>query len=198
MVDNLPIQFGTEIEKCDLLFILPLNATFSRTVNHRFIIKRLLRVMDVRQGVLERNAFKMVYLYNELAALRHRTEEFEALAYRALTVLKGRTEPEIQPLIEELHRMRPDGTGKEAEDAPLASRALMRRHRRVDVFAICPAPKLAVNTIDFWKGKEAGKAFRMMRDVTSAEMEKFFATPPECVRMALVQPTREVVYLEEF
>ena len=102
----------------------PLNATFSRTVNHRSIIKRLLRVMDVRQGVLERNAFKMVYLYNELAALRHRTEEFEALAYRALTVLKGRTEPEIQPLIEELHRMRPDGTGKEAEDAPLANRAL--------------------------------------------------------------------------
>ena len=198
VVDNLPIQFGTEIEKCDLLFILPLNATFSRSVNHRSIIKRLLRVMDVRQGVLERNSFKMVYLYNELAALRHRTEEFESLADRALTILKGRAEPEIQPLIEELLRMRPEGTGAKAEDALLADRALMRRHRRVDVFAICPAPKLAVNTIDFWKRDEAGRAFRLMRDVTSGELEKFFAAPPEWVRMALVQPSRDVVYLEEF
>jgi predicted acylesterase/phospholipase RssA len=63
VIDNLPIQFGTECEQCDLLFILPLNATFSRDVNHRSLIKRLLRVMDVRQGVLERNSFKMVYLY---------------------------------------------------------------------------------------------------------------------------------------
>jgi len=34
-------------------------------------------VLDVRQGVLERNAFKMAYLYNELAGLRESVEELE-------------------------------------------------------------------------------------------------------------------------
>jgi len=70
VVDNLPIRFGTEIENCDLLFILPLNATFAQAVNQTSIVHRMYRVMDVRQGVLERNAFKLIYLYNELAALR--------------------------------------------------------------------------------------------------------------------------------
>jgi hypothetical protein len=62
--------FGTQVEGCDLLFVLPLNATFSAEVNHRSIISRMTRVMDVRQGVIERNAFKMAYLYNELAAAK--------------------------------------------------------------------------------------------------------------------------------
>jgi hypothetical protein len=55
-----------------------------------------------------------------------------------------------------------------------------------------------VNTIDFWKRNKAAQAFRLMRDVTSIELEKFFAQTPEYIRMALVQPTRDVVYLEEF
>jgi predicted acylesterase/phospholipase RssA len=58
VVENLPIRFGTEIENCDLLFILPLNATFAQAVNQTSVILRLYRVMDVRQGVLERNAFR--------------------------------------------------------------------------------------------------------------------------------------------
>lgn len=70
VVENLPVWFGTEIEACDLLFILPLNADFAAPVSHNSIVKRMFRVMDVRQGVLERNSLKMVYLYNELADLR--------------------------------------------------------------------------------------------------------------------------------
>jgi hypothetical protein len=80
----------------------------------------------------------------------------------------------------------------------VAERALMRRHRRVQVFAICPAPKLAVNTIDFWRRTAAAKAFPLMYDATSIELERLFAQPPELVRMALVQPNQDVVYLEEF
>ncbi len=104
VIDNLPIQFGTESEHCDLLFILPLNATFSQEVNHRSIIKRLLRVMNVRQGVLERNSFKMVYLYNELAALRDRTNELEALVERADDALSQETDPAARQLVEEIRR----------------------------------------------------------------------------------------------
>jgi predicted acylesterase/phospholipase RssA len=71
VVDNLPISFGTQFENCDLLFVLPLNASYDARVNRTSIMRRLFRVMDERQGVIERNAFKMAYLYNELAALRN-------------------------------------------------------------------------------------------------------------------------------
>lgn len=70
VIDNLPIRFGTGIERCDLLFVLPLNASFAEPVDHDSVTRRLFRVMDVRQGVMERTSLKMVYLYNELAALR--------------------------------------------------------------------------------------------------------------------------------
>jgi len=66
VIDNLPVVFGTEIEQCDLLFVLPLNATFDAPVNRRSILARLSRVMETRQGVIERNSFKLTYLYNDL------------------------------------------------------------------------------------------------------------------------------------
>jgi predicted acylesterase/phospholipase RssA len=77
IVENVPIRFGTQLEACDLLFVLPLNASFAETANHTSVSKRIFRAMDVRGGVLERSAFKMVYLYNELAALRARVEALE-------------------------------------------------------------------------------------------------------------------------
>ena len=61
-----------------------------------------------------------------------------------------------------------------------------------------PAPKLAVNTIDFWKRTAAGGAFRLMQQATARELEKFFQKPPEWIRMSLVQPNQDVVYLEDF
>ena len=69
VIDNLPIIFAAS-DDCDLLFILPLNASFEEEPNTVSITARLFRVMDVRQGALERNGFKLIYLYNELAALR--------------------------------------------------------------------------------------------------------------------------------
>ena len=201
VIDNLPIQFGTESEQCDLLFILPLNATFSRDINHRSIMKRLFRVMDVRQGILERNSFKMVYLYNELAALRDKTERLESLARRACEALATPENAVHLPLVDEIQQALPSLAAEAAavtkETSP-ADRALVRRHQRVQVFAVCPAPKLAINTAEFWKREEARKAFRLMRDATAAELERFFGAPPEYIRVALVQPHGDVLYLEEF
>ncbi len=69
VIENLPLFFGTAIEQCDLLFVLPLNASFDATVNHHSILARLSRVIETRQGVIERNAFKQAYLYNHLHQL---------------------------------------------------------------------------------------------------------------------------------
>lgn len=71
VVDNLPVRFATQIEDCNLVFILPLNASFETPVDHKSVIKRLGRVMEVRQGVLERESMKLTYLYNDLARLKN-------------------------------------------------------------------------------------------------------------------------------
>lgn len=172
VIDNLPIRFGTEIEECDLLFILPLNASFERDVNQRSVFRRLARVTEVRQGVLERNAFKMIYLYNELASLRKRVAELE------------------KPL-----RSRYNGQTNAARarkimaEEKTADRALARQHNIVHVFSICPAPELLINTTEFWKTKEAEKAFSFMYHATSKELEKFDRlVNSDQIHMVLVGP----------
>jgi predicted acylesterase/phospholipase RssA len=74
VIENLPVLFGTQVEQCDLLFVLPLNATFEAAVDHRSISRRLSRVMETRQGVIERDAFKFAYLYNDLHKLSGRSK----------------------------------------------------------------------------------------------------------------------------
>jgi predicted acylesterase/phospholipase RssA len=219
VIDNLPIRFGTEIEECDLLFVLPLNATFEEEVNLQSVFKRLSRVMEVRQGVLERNSFKMLYLYNELAGLRRAAQSHEESLkeYRSVVkdihrklhdpgdwaetrieALKGILEEMIPSdirlrLDSEIHD--PAATSGESR----ADRVLHREHTMVQVFSICPAPELAINTTEFWKTKEAGKAFRLMYECTRSELQKYdFTAEPGWIRMALVSPHGQVTYLEDF
>ena len=80
IIDNLPIIFPA-MEGCDLIFILPLNSDFEEEPNDTSVIARLFRVMEVRQGALERNGFKILYLFNELAALRNYTDKLPATAH---------------------------------------------------------------------------------------------------------------------
>lgn len=172
VIDNLPIRFGTEVENCDLLFILPLNASFAQEPNLNSITSRLFRVMNVRQGVMERNSFKLIYLYNELAALRERLEAADGQLA---------------------------GNGELAATDP-ASRALSRKHKPLHVLAICPGPPLRIDTAEFWKTNEAGRAFATMHDATTIELEKFASQAEErdWVGIAIVNPLGETSYLEDF
>lgn len=90
VIDNLPIYFGTEVEECELLFILPLNASFEEEVNHHSLIKRLARVTSIRQGVLERKAFKDIYLFNEMAYLRKLAENQASMLNDLLAYLQNK------------------------------------------------------------------------------------------------------------
>jgi predicted acylesterase/phospholipase RssA len=185
VVDNLPIYFGTGIEKCDLLFVLPLNASFASGVDNRGILRRMQRVLTIRQGALERKALKDVYLYNELAALRHRAGR---------TTGPGSGREAIDP--------DPAGSPSALQDAAersLAERAAGRVHRPVQIFAVCPDEPLGIDTLEFWKTREAGRAFRLMREHTRYELERFdFEAEPNWIRVALVGPSGEVRYLEDF
>lgn len=184
VVDNLPIKFGTEFENCDLLFILPLNASFAQRPDQRSIVKRLFRVIDVRQGVLERNSFKMIYLYNELAALRDAVEKARSAATAAVAAAASQ----------------PESNG-DGEAASAGQRALHRKHKPVQVFSICPEPELLINTAEFWKTEESGQAFRLMYRTTRDELHQFFyrdKPTPDWIRMARVSPEGEVSYLMDF
>lgn len=189
VVDNVPIYFGTGIEKCDLLFVLLLNASFASGVGRRWILRRMQRVLTIRQGALERRALKDVYLYNELAALRGRMET----SGRSLEPdRRGHSSAAASPAGSE-------AAFDEAASRSLEERATGRVHRPVQVFAVCPDEPLGIDTLEFWKTREAGRAFRLMREHTRYELERFdFDAEPNWIRVALVGPSGEVRYLEDF
>jgi len=171
VIDNLPITFPA-IEACDLIFILPLNSDFEEKPNQRSVLARLLRVMDVRQGVLERSGFKMLYLYNELAALR---TEVDAAAGSSITRVEG-------------------------EKGPLAF-SMRRQNELINVFAICPLKAFVeqtINTRDLWKRKEAGVAFSVMETATANLLPDFQFQPQDAVRVALVDKAGAITWDAQF
>jgi hypothetical protein len=210
--DNLPIRFGTDVEECDLLFVLPLNASFAEEPNPRSILKRLIRVMNVRQGVLERNAFKRVYRRNELMKLRSelvtlsnqvkKVKHYEELIDQINEHLKNigaDTGPElegIQALLKDrLHSASLEGNGISNDHANSKSirKLINRKHERVQVFAICPSDKLEIGTNEFWKTREAGRAFRRMYRITREELEYFdFRADPDRISIIHVSPFGEI------
>lgn len=66
VIDNLPIRYTTWFEGCNLLFVFPLNATFQQRPSERSILKRVLRVTDIRQGALEHDALNQISIYNRV------------------------------------------------------------------------------------------------------------------------------------
>lgn len=172
VVDNLPMRFGTEIEDCNLLFVLPLNASFEEEAAQNSVIRRLFRVMDVRQGVLERDSIKLARLYNDQRWL------VRELISRDLSSMKE-DNVRCQWFMKFSRTRIPD---------------------LVSVFAICPEQPLKIGTAEFWKPDEAGEAFDLMYSVTKLELQQNFfeATDPNSFRMALVSPRGGRKYVYEF
>jgi predicted acylesterase/phospholipase RssA len=140
VIDNLPIMFAA-MEGCEVIFALPLNADFTAEPDRKSIIHRLLRVMDVRQGALEQNNLKGVYLYNELAALREHVDDLKS-----------------------------QGAHASAPTSKTLDRALNRTHKELRIVAICPQRSLVKEVIDtheFWKADGADEAFNIMYDATT-------------------------------
>lgn len=182
VVENLPIWFGTGVEQCDLLFVLPLNASFAGRVDLRRILIRLQRVITIRQGALERKALRDVYLYNELAALRDRVSRPPAAAGGAASDVPVHSPAALE----------------EAAARPIEDRAAGRVHRPVQIFAIAPDEPLLLDTIEFWRTEAAGRAYRLMEEYTRYELDAFdFTRPPNWIRVALVGAQGEIRYLED-
>jgi len=171
VIDNLPLMFPA-LERCDLLFVLPLNSDFEAQPNTRSIFARLLRVMEVRQGALERGGFKTLYLYNELAALRQQLASLQKHSPNDGLRVPG----------------------------PL-SFALQRQHELINVFAVCPLKSFVeqtINTLELWKRKEAGLAFDIMHAATASVLPKFQFQSQDSVRVALVGRDGGIAWDEKF
>ena len=171
VIDNLPIQFATWWEGCNLLFVFPLNATFDEHPPNASIVARMARVLDVRQGVLERDSLKDISLYNRIIE----GEQAKQKLAKESPVSPSVTTDTSNGKLTELHN-KPSTT-----------------------FCICPAPPMKVGTFGFWSLKRHGReCFKLMYDATKAELAKFdFSTGNQTVRMAKVGPDRKVTY-EDF
>jgi hypothetical protein len=135
--------------------------------------------MDVRQGALERGNLKSLYLYNELAVLRQYAQALREMLNQADVALP-----------------RPDAGKMSAT----LKRALSRNHRASRLFGVCPQRALVENTIDtaeFWKSREAGRAFATMYRRTRFVLEKYFNSESEQIAIALIDPA-EVRWARDF
>ncbi len=171
VIDNLPIQFATWCEGCNLLFVFPLNATFEELVSNVSIAARMARVLDVRQGVLERDALKDISLYNRIIEAEQEKEE----PAKARSAAPGATADPSRKKLSAVHTV------------PCTT------------FCICPAPKLKVGTFGFGSLKRHGReCFKSMYEATRTELAKFDFSPSNReVWMAKVGPDGNVTY-EDF
>lgn len=168
VIDNLPIQFPASLD-CDLIFILPLNSDFEEKPNRTSIIARLFRVMDVRQAALERGGFKLLYLYNELAALRNALPPASTQRNAA------------------------------SGSAPLAAALMRRNRliNVFAVCPLKSFVRETIDTTELWNTQGAGVAFEVMQEATAGLLPGFQFTAQDKTRVALVSKSA-VAWDEEF
>jgi predicted acylesterase/phospholipase RssA len=173
VINNLPISFATnEKENCDLVFVLPLNANFEDEPREGSITARLSRIMDMRQGALERHEFKLLYLYDEIAKAR------------------GESRPESDQG-EEIRHLAPEERAKRR-----------RHKAASIVFAVCPQKAFVqstINTRDLWNSRGAAIAFQEMYKATWRLLKEFDSKSEQRTRrVALISRGGEVNWADDF
>ena len=151
VIENIPFRFGAPIEDCDLLFVLPLNATFQdHDAESQTLLKRVLRVADIRQGVLEAHALKAADTINRFAQRIERLE-FGINTMASVAVPEGVAAEALGGVREEIAEFNSE-------------------YKLLYVFTVCPSGKLEVGTFDFWNRRAARDAFDLMYLQTRREL----------------------------
>ena len=152
VIENIPFRFGAPIEDCDLLFVLPLNATFQvHDAAEQTLIKRVLRVADIRQGALEAHALKTADTINRFA------QRIERLEFGVNTMADA-APPAEGVAAEALSGVREEIAEFNAE------------YKLLYVFTVCPSGKLDLGTFNFWNRRAARDAFDLMYLQTRREL----------------------------
>jgi len=151
VIENIPFRFGAPIEDCDLLFVLPLNANFQdRDVESHTVLKRVMRVADIRQGVLEAHALKSVDTINRFV------QRIERLEFGINTMASAAP---------------PEGVAAEALGGVREEiTEFNNEYKLLYVFTVCPSGKLELGSFDFWNRRAARDAFDLMYLQTRREL----------------------------
>jgi predicted acylesterase/phospholipase RssA len=151
--DGIPFRLGAPIENCDLLFVLPLNrAPAGGPVNST--TRRLLRVMDQRQGAIEHAALKNADLINRMAERMERIG-FGISALEPIAPAEGLAADAMAGLREEITEFD-------------------QEFKRLYIFTACPAGDLEIDTFGLWKRRRAADAFDLMYVQTRRELQQRF------------------------
>ena len=168
VLENLPIRFGAPIEDCDLLFVLPLHTSFKRTPERHSMLKRVVRVAEIRQGMLELAALRNVDTINRFAQRVERLD-FGINAMATNVSVEGVAAEALTGIREEISEFNEE-------------------YKQLYVFSIVPQGELDVGTFAFWKRREAADAFDLMYLQTRRELQNrlFEDIEPEDPRVVLV------------
>jgi predicted acylesterase/phospholipase RssA len=168
VLENLPIRFGAPIEDCDLLFVLPLHASFKRTRERHSLLKRVLRVGEIRQGMLELAALRNVDTINRFAQRVERLD-FGVNAMATDVSVEGVAAEALTGIREEIPEFNEE-------------------YKQLYVFSIVPRGELEIGTFGFWKRRAAADAFDLMYLQTRRELQNrlFEDIEPEDPRVVLV------------
>jgi hypothetical protein len=168
MMESIPLRFASPLEECDLLFVLPIDATSERSPGRYSMIKRMLRVMNSRQEALGHMALKHADLINRMSETIERIQ-FGIDALAPSVPSGGLAAEALEGLQEEIAEFN-------------------QQNRRLHIFTICPSGKLELGNFDFWKRREAENAFDLMYAQTRRELQvRFFEDiEPEDARVVLV------------
>jgi predicted acylesterase/phospholipase RssA len=168
VLENLPIRFGAPIEDCDLLFVLPLHASFKRTQERHSMLKRVLRVAEIRQGMLELSALRNIDMINRFAQRVERLD-FGVNAMATNVSVEGVAAEALTGIREEITEFNEE-------------------YKQLYVFSIVPRGELEIGTFGFWKRRAAADAFDLMYLQTRRELQNrlFEDIEPEDPRVVLV------------
>ncbi len=168
VLENLPIRFGAPIEDCDLLFVLPLHASFKRTPERHSMLRRVLRMAEIRQGMLELAALRNVDTINRFAQRVERLD-FGVNAMATNVSVEGVAAEALTGIREEITEFNEE-------------------YKQLYVFSILPRGELEIGTFGFWKRREAADAFDLMYLQTRRELQNrlFEDIEPEDPRVVLV------------
>ena len=170
-VEGIPFRFASPLEDCDLLFVLPVNGSPAPSGDCHSMTKRLLRVMDLRQGALERAALKHTDTINRIAERIDRID-FGVSTLAPSVPAEGLAADALSGLREEIAEFN-------------------QEYKQLYVFTVCPAGELDINTLGPWKQREASDAFDLMYIQTGRELQlRFFEDiEPEDTHVVMVNGT---------
>lgn len=155
VIAHLPIGLAAEVERCDLLFVLPLNLAANRGKEAGGgALRRIARIASAYQAALERAALRGADRVNRFVQRMERIE-FGVNTMAASAPSEGLAAEALGGLREEIAEFNAE-------------------HRMLYLFTAAPCGEVELGTADFWNHNALGDAFDLMYLQTKRELRNRF------------------------